>query len=325
MIEFSCPLCNGRMQTEDNAIGYYTVCAHCGHEVVVQNPTKLGTVSESMSPEQKLYVEMNPAPNTTKALLITVLGSTIVYSAFYIPFLEYTDSTSEIYRLLAVGWVPYAVIAFMVISFVMLAQRLTLVMSSERALKVTYLTHSTPLSTDQDINEAMLMIKDKAERINDTTVAKRVVGALARFKHTRSVREAEDQLTVYSELAYNQMDAGYTILRVIVWATPLLGFVGTVQGVSKSVGGLAKVLGGDVADVSEITTALGKVTSELAFAFDTTLVALVAVIIIMIAMTIVERADGSSLDRIEDYIKTQVLQNLPVKVGALKGGQNADL
>jgi len=325
MIEFSCSLCHGRMQAEDSALGYYTVCAHCGHEVIVQNPIKLGATSEGMSTEQRLNVEMNPVPNSTKALLITVFASAIVYSAFYIPFLEYADNASEIYRLLAVGWVPFAVVAFTVISFVMLAQRLVMVMSSERALKETYLTHTTLLNTDQDIDEAMLMIQDKAQRIKDTTVARRVVGALARFKHTRSVREAEDQLTVYSELAYNQMDAGYTILRVIVWATPLLGFVGTVQGVSKSVGGLAKVLGGDVDDVSQITTALGKVTSELAFAFDTTFVALVAVIIIMIAMTMVERADGSSLDRIEDYIKNQVLQNLPIKVGALKGGQNTDL
>ena len=325
MIEFSCSLCNGRMQAEDSAVGYYTVCAHCGHEVVVQNPIVLGSTALGMTTEQKLNVEMNPAPNGAKDLLILVFVSLSVFFGFYVPFLEYTDPTSEIYRLLAVGWVPYAVIAFGVIAFTMLGQRLALVLSSERALKETYLTHTTPLDTDQDIDEAMLMIREKARQINDKNVAQRVVGALARFKHTRSVREAEDQLTVYSELAYNQMDAGYTILRVIVWATPLLGFVGTVQGVSKSVGGLAKVLGGDVADVSEITTALGKVTSELAFAFDTTLVALVAVIIIMIAMTIVERADGSSLDRIEDYIKNQVLQNLPVKVGALKGGQNADL
>ncbi len=325
MIEFSCSLCNGRMQAEDNTVGYYTVCAHCGHEVVVQNPIKLGTVSVGMSTEQRLNVEMNPIEGGVKDLMITIFGSIIIFSAFYYPFLEYTDPNSEIYRLLAVGWVPYAVVAFGVISFVMLGQRLKLILSSERALKETYLTHTTPLDTDQDIDEAMLMIKDKAKEINDKNVAQRVVGALARFKHTRSVREAEDQLTVYSELAYNQMDAGYTILRVIVWATPLLGFVGTVQGVSKSVGGLAKVLGGDVEDVSEITTALGKVTSELAFAFDTTLVALVAVIIIMIVMTIVERADGASLDRIEDYIKNQVLQNLPVKVGALKGGQNANL
>jgi biopolymer transport protein ExbB/TolQ len=313
------------MQAEDNALGYYTVCAHCGHEVIVQNPIKLGVVSSSMTTEQKLNVEMNPKESGTKDLMITVFGSSAIYAAFYIPFLEYTNQTSEIYRLLAVGWVPFAVIAFMVISFVMLGQRLALVLASERALGETYLTHTTPLNTDQEIDEAMLMIKDKAIQIKDNDVAKRVVGALARFKHTRSVREAEDQLTVYSELAYNKMDAGYTILRVIVWATPLLGFVGTVQGVSKSVGGLAKVLGGDVEDVSQITTALGKVTSELAFAFDTTLVALVAVIIIMIAMTIVERADGSSLDRIEDYIKNQVLQNLPVKVGALKGGQNANI
>ncbi|SFV76259.1 Conserved domain protein [hydrothermal vent metagenome] len=325
MIEFSCSLCHGRMQAPDNTLGYYTVCAHCGHEVVVQDPIKLGAISHSMSIEQKLNVEMNLGGGRAKALIITIVASLSIYSAFYIPFLEYIDPNAEIYRLLAVGWVPFAVVAFMVISFVMLGQRFALVRANERALKETYLTHTTPLNTDVEINEAMLMIQDKARQIKDVSVAKRVIGALTRFKHTRSIREAEDALTVFSERAYNEMDAGYTILRVIVWATPLLGFVGTVQGVSKSVGGLAKVLGGDVEDVSQITTALGKVTSELAFAFDTTLVALVAVIIIMIAMTMVETVDSASLDRIEDYIKNQVLQNLPVKVNALKDGQHTDL
>lgn len=325
MIEFSCSRCQGRMQTEDSALGYYTVCAHCGHEVIVQDPIKLGVVTSGMSTEQRLNVEMDIKENKLKTFLITFISTVVIYFSFYIPFLEYADKTSLVYRLLAVGWVPFTVVLCVVVSFVMLAQRLTKVLSSERALKETYLTHTTPLNTEQEIDEAMLMIQDKAIRIKDTTVAKRVVGGLARFKHTRSVREAEDQLSTYSEWAYNQMDSGYTILRVIVWATPLLGFLGTVQGVSESVGGLAKVLGGDVEDVSQITTALGKVTAELAFAFDTTFVALVAVILIMVVMTIVERADGASLDRIEEYIKNQVLQNLPVKVGAIKGGQNAKI
>jgi len=313
------------MQAEDSSVGYYTVCAHCGHEVIVQNPIKLGSTAPGMSTEQRLNVEMDIKDNKLKEFLTTFFATALIYFSFYIPFLEYADKTSMLYRLLAVGWVPFAVVFCVVVSSVMLAQRLSKVLSSERALKETYLTHTTPLSTDQEIDETMLMIQDKAKRIKDTTVAKRVVGALARFKHTRSVREAEDQLSVYSEWAYNQMDSGYTILRVIVWATPLLGFLGTVQGVSESVGGLAKVLGGDVEDVSQITTALGKVTAELAFAFDTTFIALVAVIFIMIIMTIVERADGASLDRIEEYIKNQVLQNLPIKVGAIQGGQNAKL
>ncbi len=132
-------------------------------------------------------------------------------------------------------------------------------------------------------------------------------------------------LKASTERAFNEMEAGYTILRVIVWAVPILGFIGTVQGVSASVGGLAGVLGKEVEDISQITNALANVTKDLSFAFDTTLVALIATVIIMITMSLVERLDYSSLDRIEDYVDQQVLLNLPIKVGTLQAGQKTEL
>jgi len=154
---------------------------------------------------------------------------------------------------------------------------------------------------------------------------RRIIGALGRYKHTRSIREVEDMLRALTDRAFNEMEAGYTILRVIVWAVPILGFVGTVQGVSGSVGGLAGVLGKEVEDIGQITDALANVTKDLAFAFDTTLVALIATVIIMVLMSLVERIDYSSLDRIEDYVNQQVLLNLPIKVGALREGQETEL
>ncbi len=63
-------------------------------------------------------------------------------------------------------------------------------------------------------------------------------------------------------------------LTFAIWALPMLGFIGTVLGISQAIGGLAQgpaVLAADDAG-------LGGVFGGLAFAFDTTLVGLVCVI-----------------------------------------------
>ncbi len=45
----------------------------------------------------------------------------------------------------------------------------------------------------------------------------------------------------------------------------------------------------------------------------------------MVLMSLVERVDYSTLDRIEDSVNQQVLLNLPIKVGALRDGQETEL
>jgi len=311
------------MQAADDALGFYTICPHCQREVVVAH--QAGSPAR-MTVEQQIDGEMsvNGGSGFKVALLLFLLSSAI-YLSFYLPFLEWVDPLSMSYRLLAIGWVPYVVVFLTILSIVMLMHRLHLIRYSTRALKETYLSHSTPLTTDTEIDESMVMIRDKARVLHDTGVARRIIGALGRYKHTRSIREVEDMLRALTDRAFNEMEAGYTILRVIVWAVPILGFVGTVQGVSGSVGGLAGVLGKEVEDIGQITDALANVTKDLAFAFDTTLVALIATVIIMVLMSLVERIDYSSLDRIEDYVNQQVLLNLPIKVGALREGQETEL
>ena len=55
-----------------------------------------------------------------------------------------------------------------------------------------------------------------------------------------------------------------------VWSIPVLGFIGTVVGLSVAIGGFANVLNA-VSDTSQIVEALKGVTGGLGTAFETTL------------------------------------------------------
>lgn len=71
------------------------------------------------------------------------------------------------------------------------------------------------------------------------------------------------------------------LVQYLVWALPLLGFIGTVVGVSGSIGGLSDMIG---AEGGGRTDALGEVLVSLRFAFDTTFAGLVGSLPLMAAI-----------------------------------------
>ena len=80
------------------------------------------------------------------------------------------------------------------------------------------------------------------------------------------------------------METSYTSIRGLVWAIPILGFIGTVSGLSYAIGGFGRVLS-QTDDPSQLIEALKGVTGGLATAFETTLLALVAALLVQMAIT----------------------------------------
>ena len=76
------------------------------------------------------------------------------------------------------------------------------------------------------------------------------------------------------------VELGMLPLRFAAWALPLLGFIGTVVGVASSIGGLEVVIA--TGPGGQPTEGLMTVLGGLRFAFDTTLLGLLAVIPVMV-------------------------------------------
>ncbi|MGD2180024.1 MotA/TolQ/ExbB proton channel family protein [Lusitaniella coriacea] len=104
-------------------------------------------------------------------------------------------------------------------------------------------------------------------------------------------------------------ESSYSIPRILVWAIPLLGFIGTVVGISRAVNGFSGFLE-QAAEIDQIKEGIGTVTSGLAVAFDTTLLALLLSVLVMIPVVLVERFESKFLLGIDVYINEQVLPKL---------------
>ncbi|WP_040899052.1 MotA/TolQ/ExbB proton channel family protein [Xenococcus sp. PCC 7305] len=107
-------------------------------------------------------------------------------------------------------------------------------------------------------------------------------------------------------------ESSYSVPRILVWAIPLLGFIGTVVGISKAVNGFSGFLQ-DAGDVEQIKEGIGTVTGGLAVAFDTTLLALLLSVLVMIPLVLIERYESRLLLGIDIFINDKLLPRLREK------------
>ena len=101
-------------------------------------------------------------------------------------------------------------------------------------------------------------------------------------------------------LLWNQFESFYTLPHYINWAIPILGFIGTVLGISLATEQLGIAL-------SDNTTESGQVLSlaltPLGIAFDTTLIALSLSIVLALLQTLLYRSEAKHLRTLEERFK----------------------
>jgi len=98
-----------------------------------------------------------------------------------------------------------------------------------------------------------------------------LLAALHRFASTRNISDASGVVKDVCSSEADRLDSELTIVRYIAWAIPSIGFIGTVRGIGQALAQAHQAVSGDI---------LG-VTVSLGVAFNSTLIALLASIVIM--------------------------------------------
>ena len=89
----------------------------------------------------------------------------------------------------------------------------------------------------------------------------------------------------------------------------MLGFIGTVLGLSIAIGEFGNVIAAS-GDTAQILPALQDVTGGLGIAFDTTLEALVAALTIQLLTTLLHRSEQTFLAQCSEYCTKHVTNRL---------------
>lgn len=110
----------------------------------------------------------------------------------------------------------------------------------------------------------------------------------------------------YFDLLWKKSSDFYIIPRYINWAIPILGFIGTVLGISLAADGIQNIIGSSQG-LGQLSSQLGSAIAPLGIAFDTTLIALSLSVFLMLLQTILQRWEDSILVDYENRIRNMLV------------------
>jgi biopolymer transport protein ExbB/TolQ len=233
------------------------------------------------------------APGWFESLLgSSLLWGTALTVAVYeaVPYLPVYRDTAE--RYLCAHWTEYAIIWTFCLGAAALLLRAARLRSERAALAANVL----PAETSSDLAAARQRLARALDflpgRWRRTHVGRRL-GDVCEYLHSRPNADGlEDHLKYLADQSAVRVHESYGFVRTITWAVPILGFLGTVIGITMAIANVTP---------EQLDTSLSSVTDGLAVAFDTTALALALSMVLVFGCFVVERAEHAVLSRVEDF------------------------
>ena len=152
-------------------------------------------------------------------------------------------------------------------------------------------------------------IRSKVEEGN-YLVNKRIRRVLDVWESTGSSFQLERSADTDNDLFELSMVSSYSFPKVLLWAIPLTGFIGTVIGMSQAVGSFDVVLS-NADNVDGLKDGLVQVTGGLGTAFDTTFLALVSSVILAFPLSVCEKKEDQLLSQIDGVVRDTIMALSP--------------
>lgn len=125
-----------------------------------------------------------------------------------------------------------------------------------------------------------------------TAVARRLTEVLHYVRNREDGSGLEDHLRYLADLASDRLLQSYSLIRTVTWAVPIMGFLGTVVGITMAIANVTP---------EQLDSSLPEVTAGLAVAFDTTAQALGMSMILVFGTFLIERGEQNNLNEIEQF------------------------
>lgn len=244
--------------------------------------------------------------NALFMFLLALVASLTIYGVLF----YFARETMVAKMFIERGFTPYVMtVLFCWSAFTFLIKSSKLRMQ-RRALELRVVPNEHDFVLSVHTVESVLdHIFDQVDDPKQFVLFNRIQVALGNLRNLGRVADVDDMLRTQAEFDENSMETSYSLVRGFVWSIPVLGFVGTVMGLSKAVGGFGEVLSKTV-DTAQLAESLKLVTAGLSTAFETTLLALLFALVLQITMTFLHKHEEEFLDECSEYCQRQVVNRL---------------
>ena len=166
---------------------------------------------------------------------------------------------------------------------------------------------AAPISTEQtrhDISSLMESLAMMGRSVQSHYMWQRLYGALDFIYRSGSSSGLEEELKYLADVDFDRQQRRYSLVRIVIWATPMLGFLGTVLGISAALGGI------QVGPDNDFQGMLNSLRGSLYVAFDTTALALALSMLLMFFVFFVERFEVQLLETVRQRVQNELLPYL---------------
>ena len=247
---------------------------------------------------------------TSPGPLLAMVGAIALTVAFYV-ILSLIPLSHVVAMFTERGVIPYFIVLLTAWSIMIVLIKFRKIAVQEKTLKINILPTDdpgfilTPISAQTVLEKLHITVDDPQKFF----LTRRIQIALANLKNIGNITDVDKILATQAENDEAMVESSYTTLRGFIWAIPVLGFIGTVLGLSVALGSFTGVLS-DAQQMDQMRTALQEVTGGLATAFETTLEGLVAAICVHMLMIMAQRREEQFLDECKDYCQKYIVGKL---------------
>lgn len=212
-----------------------------------------------------------------------------------------------IVRYLAGNWIEYVEVGMFFIGMAALAGKWFDVAWQRRSVNDE---HVDPIPDGgQDATQAgtlLASLPDEDQKGGTAFLVRRLREAIDFVARTGSADGLEDHLKYLSDVDAARAARSYGLVRFIVWAIPIMGFLGTVIGITVAIASLSPT---QLENISGVVAGLGT-------AFDTTATALGLSMVLMFVQFLVDRSEQSLLADVDVVAWETLAGRFQVATGA---------
>ncbi len=317
-VKVDCPQCSVRLRVRDSLVGAQVRCPACKRSFEAKPIPVAGQAMVRTEGEHALFEDVDPSARRgawrsplavggvrvpTFQTGVFALGITILLAIL----VKVVVPDGALARLFSHGLISFftALLSIWAVCILLIkARRLAF---EKRALRFDVLSQEEDeVIRPDNVHHFMAHIQELPEKMRASILFRRISRALEYFRSTGSMTGVSAYLASQNDLDVSASDSSYTMVRAFIWAVPILGFIGTVFGIGEAVNSFAVSV--DAAtDVEAIRTSLGGVTGGLGTAFETTLVALVVSILLMIPTNWLQKTEDDLLTSIGSYCNEELV------------------
>lgn len=218
----------------------------------------------------------------------------------YIPIYE-----AEAKRYFCAHWIEYATTTLFWVGVATLVEKAFRLPAEKAILAAEPLDGLLPSVAEpasQTVDRIVTQLRLVARRAQQTQLVKRIHDVCDYVRGRRSADGLEGQLSYLADVASGRLHDSYALIRTITWAVPILGFLGTVIGITMAIANVTP---------DQLESSLSDVTAGLAVAFDTTALSLGLSMLLVFGTFVIERQEQGVLDDIEDFARQQLVALFP--------------